>query len=113
MRNLAFFGFVLLIAFSACVSKKKYKTQVLQYDTLKTDYDKIKMQLGLCSTDRENQAKSIEQMEKELADLRAHGNTMLKQLSDLSVITVAQSESIKKSLENINSKDAHITVLQK
>ena len=36
----------------------------------------------------------------------------LKQLEDLSVITAAQAESIKKSMENIGAKDAYIQTLQ-
>jgi chemotaxis protein MotB len=112
MKKVALFGMLVLIMMSACVSRKKYKAQVKQYDTLKTDYDQIKMQLGLCSTDKEKQAKTIEEMERELAYLKENSSTMLRQLSDLSVITVQQSESIKKSLENINSKDAYIKDLQ-
>lgn len=52
-------------------------------------------------------------MEKELAYLKANSTTMLKQLSDLSVLTTSQSESIRKSLENINAKDIFIQDLQR
>ncbi|MFZ9386354.1 MAG: OmpA/MotB family protein [Chitinophagaceae bacterium] len=53
---------------------------------------------------------------KELNDqvdyLKANNNAALKQLEDLSVITTAQAESIKKSMENIGAKDAYIQTLQ-
>jgi chemotaxis protein MotB len=49
---------------------------------------------------------------QELADLKANSTTMLQQLSNMSVINSTQSESIRKSLENINSKDSYIKDLQ-
>lgn len=53
---------------------------------------------------------------KDLGDqveyLKANNNAALKQLEDLSVITAAQAESIKKSMENIGAKDAYIQTLQ-
>ena len=55
----------------------------------------------------------MSEMEKELTYLKANSTTMLKQLSDLSVLTTTQSESIRKSLENINAKDIFIQDLQR
>jgi chemotaxis protein MotB len=51
-------------------------------------------------------------MEQEMTSLRANSTTMLGQLKDLSVISAAQSESIRKSLENISTKDALIMDMQ-
>jgi chemotaxis protein MotB len=97
---------------TACVSKKKYTHQVAKYDTLKTDYDKINLQLSACLNDKDKQASQISSMESELANLRKNSSTLLNQLSDLSVISATQSESIKKSLENLGAKDAYIKDLQ-
>ncbi|MEP7170765.1 MAG: OmpA family protein [Bacteroidota bacterium] len=99
--------------FTACVSTKKFNNQVAKYDTLKTDYDKVNLQLSACLDDRDKQTAKMTSMESELAHLKANSTTMLNQLSTLSVITTEQSESIKKSLENINSKDVYIMDLQK
>ena len=44
--------------------------------------------------------------------MRKNNNTAMEQLKDLSVITGAQAESIKKSLENIGAKDMYIKDLQ-
>jgi chemotaxis protein MotB len=44
--------------------------------------------------------------------LRKNSSTAMEQLKDLSVITGAQAESIKKSLENIGAKDIYIRDLQ-
>jgi chemotaxis protein MotB len=101
------------VLLTSCVSQKKYKKQVAKYDTLKTEYDKVDYQLSACLADREKQSAKVNELEKELAYLKANSTTMLKQLSDLSVLTANQSESIRKSLENINAKDIFIQDLQR
>ena len=44
--------------------------------------------------------------------LKENNTTVLRNLQDLSVLSSSQAESIKKSLENIGSKDAYIQDLQ-
>lgn len=100
------------ITFSACVSSKKYKEQKASYNSLKTDYDKLDYRLSACLSDKEGQATKISNLEAELASVKANSTTLLKQLSDLSVISQSQAESIKKSLENLSNKDAYIKDLQ-
>jgi chemotaxis protein MotB len=99
--------------FTACVSSKKFNRQVAKYDTLKTDYDKLNLQLSACLDERSKQSSRITSLESELAHVKENSTNLLTQLSTLSVITTEQSESIKKSLENLNSKDAYIMDLQK
>lgn len=97
---------------TSCVSTKKFNRQVAKYDSLKTDFDKVNLQLSACLNDKDKQSVKMSSMESELANLKANSSTLLKQLSDYSVISAAQSESIKKSLENIGAKDAYIKDLQ-
>jgi chemotaxis protein MotB len=94
------------------VSSKKYKKQVSQYDTLKTEYDKLDYRLAACLAEQDEKSKKISSLEEEVRQLKANSTTMLEQLRDMSVLTAAQSESIRKSLENINAKDAYIKDLQ-
>lgn len=54
----------------------------------------------------------IDNLNKQIAFLKENNNQALKQLENLSVISSSQAESIKKSLENIGSKDAYIKDLQ-
>lgn len=103
---------VFFLACSACVSKKKYKEQVSRYEEMKDTYEKTKLQLDLCMSQSKTQLDSITLMQREIMVLKANSNALLTQLSDLSVITKVQAESIKKSLENIHSKDAYIKDLQ-
>jgi len=97
---------------SSCVSTKKYKTQVAKYDSLKTQYDNVDLMLSACISDKEKEANRVKILEEELANLKANSNSMMKQLGDMSVISSTQAESIRKSLENINSKDSYIKNLQ-
>jgi len=54
----------------------------------------------------------IDDLNKQITFLKDNNTQALKQLEDLSVISGAQAESIKKSLENIGAKDAYIRDLQ-
>jgi chemotaxis protein MotB len=112
MKKALAISMVLVICMGSCVSSKKYKAQKKNYDTLKTDYDKLDYRLSACLTEKDNASAKITALTAEIENLKANSTTLLKQLSDLSVITTSQSESIKKSLENINSKDAYIKDLQ-
>lgn len=96
----------------SCVSKKKYNEQMSRYDHLRDSTEKIIHRLDQCLADKNNNAKKITDLEAEIAQLKASSNALLNQMSDLSVITKAQAESIKKSMENLNSKDAYIKNLQ-
>ena len=55
---------------------------------------------------------TIDDLNKQVDFLKSNNNVVLSQLKDLSVVTGAQAESIKKSLENIGAKDLYIQGLQ-
>ena len=110
MRILTVFTMILLM--SACVSKKKYAAQVARVDRLKDSVDMVIFKLDQCLADKENRDLKIVTLEEEVLHLKATGNALLNQLSELSVITKAQAESIKQSLANLSSKDAYIKDLQ-
>jgi chemotaxis protein MotB len=97
---------------SGCVSRKKYNAQVEQYGQLKANFDTTESNLQRCLAEKNQNAEEVSKLQKELSDLKSNSTTMLKQLSDMSVINATQAESIRKSLENINSKDAYIKDLQ-
>ena len=119
---------VLLLSafFISCVSSQKYKTAQTEYAALESRYKSLETDLSACSTDKANLTRLKTELEnersllntriKELGEqadyLKANSNAALKRLEDLSVITAAQAESIKKSMENIGAKDAYIQTLQ-
>jgi chemotaxis protein MotB len=112
MKYLSFPIAVILLFSSGCVSKKKYNEQLAKYESLKSNHEKMVIDLNNCLSDKDQKQLKIAVLEAEVLDLKSKSNALLNQLSDLSVITKSQAESIKKSLDNINSKDAYIKDLQ-
>ncbi len=114
-----------LVLFS-CVSSKKFKAAQADYATLQTKHTQLQGELNTCIDDKAslNRQKAalegdvsslngkISDLNKQIDFLKANNTSALKQLEDLSVITAAQAESIKKSLENIGAKDSYIQTLQ-
>jgi len=115
---------ILLLAFPvllfSCVSTKQYKIVQARNAELDSLNAKLRGDLAGCE-DRVAEAgrqKSLSDAEianlnKQIAFLKENNTTVLNQLKDLSVISNAQAESIKKSLENIGAKDMYIQDLQK
>lgn len=54
----------------------------------------------------------LDDLNKQIDYLKANNNQALKQLENMSVISGQQAESIKKSMDNIGSKDNYIQTLQ-
>src|SRR5690606_5742295 len=54
----------------------------------------------------------VANLNKQIDFLKENNTQALKQLEDLSVISSAQAESIRKSLENLGAKDSYIQTLQ-
>lgn len=112
-------GLVAIILGTSCVSQKKYKAQVSQFETLNGQYTKKQSDLNACETAKANYLKQIEDLNQQIANLNKdkvflkENNTLaLTQLENLSVISSSQAESIRKSMENLGMKDAYIQGLQ-
>ena len=114
-----------LLLFS-CVSSKKFKTAQNEYTLLQTRYTSLQGELNACNDEKANLNRlktglendnaslntKISDLNKQLDYLKANNTSALKQLEDMSVISSAQAESIRKSMENIGAKDAYIQTLQ-
>jgi chemotaxis protein MotB len=94
------------------VSKKKYNTQLELYNKLNDTFNTVVHRLDQCLDEKGRQKARISNLEDELARLKKEGSALLGQLSDLSIINKTQAESIRQSLENINSKEIYIRGLQ-
>ena len=110
----------------SCVSPKKLQEAENKYTQLNGAYaelqgkyrdaqDAVTKQKNdsdkLAAENRANQSK-IDDLNKQIDFLKENNNVVLGQLKDMSVVTGAQAESIKKSLENIGAKDLYIQGLQ-
>ena len=112
--------FVAVVAlFASCVPTKKLKEKdhqlvVMQntYNHLDSSYKYLVQQNSECKDSAASYAATIRMLTERLQDQKAHNDQVFNQLKDLSVISGAQAESIKKSLDNIGVKDSYIKQLQ-
>jgi chemotaxis protein MotB len=112
-------------AFS-CVSPKKLHDAEAKYTQLNGAYAdlqskyrdaqdaeaKKKADLDKAEAERKALQSKVDDLNKQIDFLKENNNVVLGQLKDMSVVTGAQAESIKKSLENIGAKDLYIQGLQ-
>ena len=121
-RHILLLGLCSVMMFS-CVSTKKFKAAQAaaqaRFDSLMTAYNKLQGDLKNCNDQTADLGKQksalqgqIDDLNKQITFLKDNNTQALKQLEDMSVISGAQAESIKKSLENIGAKDAYIRDLQ-
>jgi len=117
---------IISISLFSCVSSKKFKSKEADYNKLEERFNTLQKDMNECGEEKAILTRQKEALEREKAllagqikdlgeqveYLKANNNAALKQLEDLSVITAAQAESIKKSMENIGAKDAYIQTLQ-
>lgn len=110
----------------SCVSSKKYKNLQAEQEELKSALQKCKESVAECQSSKEdivleyktrindisnaNSAKDgkIKGLEEQMEYLKKNNNNLLDRLSDLSVVSKAGAESIKKSLDAMNEKDKYI-----
>lgn len=117
-RHLLFLSLV-VVAFTSCVSRKQLKSEQDKYAKLNSFYMQVQDDLKKCRDEEAEASRRKTLLETEIAGLnkqidflKENNNTVVNQLKDLSVISSSQAESIKKSLENISSKDNYIQGLQ-
>ena len=119
VKNITLMIIASMFFMSGCVSKKVLKSEQTKYVTLQAEYDKLQAQLKECNDLTAEGSRKKAELENEIANLKkqvdflnTNNSQALKQLENLSVISSSQAESIKKSLDNIGSKDAYIQNLQ-
>ena len=119
MRPVHFCLIILSFAALSCVSTGKFKAmqqEANKYDSL---YTWSMHTLKTCQDANDDLSKQKSTLQNQTSDLNLlltatkENNTQLrKQLQDLSTLSSAQAESIKKSLDNIGAKDMYIQDLQ-
>ena len=117
---------IVTIGAYSCVSPKKLQESETKVAQLNGAYADLQAKLR-ATEDELNKSKSsndktnekvksaqstIDELNKQIEFLKANNNVVLSQLKDMSVVTGAQAESIKKSLDNIGAKDLYIQGLQ-
>jgi chemotaxis protein MotB len=112
-----------VVTLVSCVGSKKFQALNSKYGELnnslvasqkdlracKDEQAELERQKSIADAQREAQIASLKE---QVEYLKKNNNSALKQLEDLSVISSSQAESIKKSLDNIGSKDSYIQSIQ-
>jgi chemotaxis protein MotB len=118
IKNAITLGLLSVVLFS-CVSPKKLREAEARYTQLNGAYADVQGKLRDCESNLNNanndiskKKGEIDALNNQIELLKQNNNAALKQLQDLSVISGAQAESIKKSLDNIGAKDLYIQDLQ-
>lgn len=125
LKNYLILGTMSLFLFS-CVSQKKMRQAEAKFGELNGAYAELKDKYKACQDEQTDYKSKISTLNTQKASLetsnadlkgqidflKQNNNTVLNQLKDLSVVTGSQAESIRKSLENIGSKDIYIKDLQ-
>lgn len=97
---------------ASCGTFRKMKSAALQYSRLDSTYKSLQ-RTAADQRDSMLRYKGYSRLlEARLNDQKSYNDQMVNQLKELSVISGSQAESIKKSLENISSKDSYIRNLQ-
>jgi chemotaxis protein MotB len=118
------------IAFSSCVSKKKFAGLQTELTATKADLEKrgeiindFKNKLVSCEQDKELMAQKMasanaakeEQlagMKAQIEDLRKVRDTQMQQVGGLTVLTQQANDNINKTLSQLEKKDKYINLLQ-
>jgi chemotaxis protein MotB len=117
---------ILSIGAYSCVSPKKLQDAETKYGQLNGAYadlqgkyrdaqdaiTKSKSDVEKATDKTKSLQSTIDELNKQVDFLKSNNNVVLSQLKDMSVVTGAQAESIKKSLDNIGAKDLYIQGLQ-
>ena len=110
----------------SCVSPKKLEEAEAKYTQLNGAYADVQSKLreqqdaaAKAKNDADKYAAEKKALEGRIGDLnkqidflKENNNVVISQMKDLSIVTNAQAESIKKSLDNIGAKDLYIQGLQ-
>lgn len=114
---------------SSCVSKKKFLEVQAEYSNFKAStrngLTKTKAELKDCAKAKETceatakikdreleiRAKHIKNLEEQIEYLKKTNTKMLDRMADLSIVSKAGAESIKKSLETLNEQNQYIESL--
>ena len=103
---------------SSCVSKKKLTQLQSSYNELENARNKAVADVADCDkkltglqsdlrtrdTDIATNKTRVSELEAQLADLRKNNNSLIDRMADLSIVSKAGAESIKKSLETLNEQ---------
>jgi chemotaxis protein MotB len=112
MKQIILAGLLPVLIMASCVSSKKFKKCEKNYAQLDSIYRSLQADYAKCREKHAADDAMITAIGNEAKSYKSTNSEVIGELKDLSVISSAQAESIKQSLDNIGVKDAYIKELQ-
>ncbi len=112
MKKLLILLMVSTVAFTSCVSSKKYSELEAKQKNTQDLLNTCTVKLNDCITERTAATVRAKQLEERLADLRQTNQDLIQSSKDLTMLTSKGATNLEKSLESMKEKDLRISRLQ-
>lgn len=112
MKKLLILAVCSSLAFTSCVSSKKYADLEAKQQNTQDLLNTATVKLNECLTDRAATTARAKQLEERLADMKKTNGDLIQSSKDLTMLTSKGATNLEKSLESLKEKDLKITRLQ-
>lgn len=112
MKKTLLFGVLSVVAFSSCVSKKKFKTLQEQLHVAQQDATSCENASTRLKLDITNKDELIVDLRSQLTDCKKMRDKQLTTVGDLTVLSQSANNNIKETLAQLERKDKYIHLLQ-
>ncbi len=100
------------LAFTSCVSSKKYKELEAKQKNTQDLLNTATVKLNDCLAERAASTARAKELEERLADMKKTNADLIQSSKDLTMLTSKGATNLEKSLESLKEKDLKITRLQ-
>ncbi len=112
MKKLLILAVCSSLAFTSCVSSKKYAELEAKQKNTQDLLNTATVKLNDCLTERAASTARAKQLEERLADMKKTNADLIQSSKDLTMLTSKGATNLEKSLESLKEKDMKITRLQ-
>ena len=112
MKRLLILAVCSSLAFTSCVSSKKYAELEAKQKNTQDLLNTCTVKLNDCLTERAAATVRANELEGRLADMRKTNEDLIQSSKDLTMLTSKGATNLEKSLESLKEKDLKITRLQ-
>ncbi len=112
MKKLLILAVCSSLAFTSCVSSKKYAELEAKQKNTQDLLNTATVKLNDCLTERAAASARAKALEERLADMKKTNSDLIQSSKDLTMLTSKGATNLEKSLESLKEKDLKITRLQ-
>jgi chemotaxis protein MotB len=112
MKKLLILAVCSSLAFTSCVSNKKYAELEAKQKNTQDLLNTATVKLNDCLTERAAASARAQALEERLADMKKTNEDLIQSSKELTMLTSKGATNLEKSLESLKEKDLKITRLQ-